>query len=124
MLDLDREVDLGAIKDRLRSLRAEREGVVRELAQSRFSLPTADELMPRLREKLDELETTLRSDVARGRLALGGLLGGERLRVYADGRIEGFAHLTPEMVAAPRRTPEPRQSVVAGVGFEPTTSGL
>ncbi len=117
-LDLGIELgDLGVAKDRLRSLRVERERVVRELAQSRFSLPSADELLPRLREKLRDLEATLRADVARGRLALGGLLGESRLRVYADGRIEGAASLTPEMLAAPRRTSEPRDSVVAGGRF-------
>ena len=80
--------------------------------------------MPRLREKLHDIEATLRGDLARGRLALGGLLGDRRLRVYRDGRIEGFATLTPEMLPAPRRTSKPADSVVAGEGFEPPTSGL
>ena len=85
-----------------------------ELSQSRLTLPTIEELMPRLRKKLRDLGATLRADVALGRLAFGGLLGESRLRVYADGRIERSAALTPEMLAAPRRTPEPRDSVVAG----------
>ncbi len=59
-----------------------------------------------------------------GRLALGGLFGDKRLRVYPDGRIEGTATLSPEMLHAPKRTPERADSVVAGEGFEPPTSGL
>ena len=90
----------------------------------RFELPTIEDLMPRLREKLREIESTIKADVPLGRLALGGLLGEDRLRVYQDGRIEGAAILSPEMLAAPRRTSEPRDSVVAGEGFEPPTSGL
>jgi hypothetical protein len=70
--------------------------------------------MPRLREKLRDLEKTLKADVALGRLALGGLLGDERLRVYRDGRIEGALMLRPEMLRAPKRTPGPTDSVVAG----------
>jgi Resolvase, N terminal domain len=46
-----------------------------------------------------------RSDVALGRLALGGLLGENWVRVYADGRIEGLATLSPETLAAPRVAP-------------------
>jgi hypothetical protein len=64
--------------------------------------------------KLEEIEETLLADVAQGGLALGVLLGDRRLRVCEDGRIEGVAVLEPEMLAAPRRTPEPRDSVVAG----------
>jgi hypothetical protein len=41
-----------------------------------------------------------------GRLALGGLFGDKRLRVYPDGRIEGIATLSPKMLHAPKRTPE------------------
>ncbi len=67
-----------------------------------------------VRAKLEEIEETLLADVAQGRLALGALLGDRRLRVCEDGRIEGVAVLEPEMLAAPRRTPEPRVSVVAG----------
>jgi hypothetical protein len=77
-------------------------------------LPTVEDLMPRVREKLQEIEATLKSDIALGRLALGGLLGDQRLRVYQDGRIEGAAILAPEMLRAPRRTSEPADSVVAG----------
>jgi len=49
-----------------------------------------------------------------GRLALGGLLSDQRLRIYRDGRIEGSAILAPEMLRAPRTTSEPADSVVAG----------
>ena len=77
-----------------------------------------------MRAKLDEVEGTLLADVAQGRLALGALLGDRRLRVYEDGRIEGVAVLEPDMLAAPKRTSEPRVRVVAGEGFEPPTSGL
>jgi len=74
--------------------------------------------MPRVSEKLREIAATLRADVALGRLALGGLLGDERLRVYRDGRIEGVAVLRPETLAAPGRTPTGRRDrVVAGVRF-------
>src|SRR4029450_10927187 len=66
---------------------------------------TVEELMPRLRERLSDGEATLRADTARGRLALDGLFGEQRLRVYSDGRIEGSAALTPETLAAPRRNP-------------------
>jgi hypothetical protein len=85
-----------------------------ELAGVRVDLPTAEELMPRLREKLRDVQATPKADVALGRLALGGLLGDRRLRVYRDGRIEGSATLAPEQLRAPRRTPEPSDRVVAG----------
>ena len=52
-----------------------------------------------------------------GRLALGAVLDGKRLRVYADGRIEGSATLAPETLAAPRRPQGRRDSVVAGAGY-------
>ena len=45
---------------------------------------------------------------------LGGLLADRRLRVYADGRIEGVATLEPDVQRAPRRPSEPSDSVVAG----------
>jgi hypothetical protein len=51
---------------------------------------------------MQELESVLSRDVAQGRLALGALLGGERLRVYSDGRIEGSAILRPN-----KEPPEP-----------------
>ena len=57
-------------------------------------------------------------------MALGALLGDERLRVYPDGRIEGAIILTPEKARAPRMASEPADRVVAGEGFEPPTSGL
>jgi hypothetical protein len=64
-------IDLGdsGAKDRLRTLRTERERVAQELSQLRIEFPAADELMPRLREKLREFEATLKADVARGRYA-------------------------------------------------------
>jgi len=62
--------------------------------------------MPRVRAMLRNVEAMIRSDVALGRLALGGLLAESRLRVYADGRIEGLATLSPETLAAPEVTPE------------------
>ena len=76
-----------------------------------------------MRAKLEEIEETLLADVAQGRLALGALLGDRRLRVCEDGRIEGVAVLEPEMLAAPRRTPEPRVSVVAGGCYAPREAG-
>jgi hypothetical protein len=80
--------------------------------------------MPVVRAKLGEIETTLLADVAQGRMALGALLGDRRLRIYRDGRIEGGATLSPEILRAPRETSEPSDRVVAGAGFEPTTSEL
>ena len=74
-----------------------------ELAAVKIELPTIEELMPRLREKLQELESTIMADVPLGRLALGGLLGEDRLRIYADGRIEGTATLAPEALHPPKR---------------------
>jgi hypothetical protein len=68
-------------------------------------LPTAEDLLPRLRERLRAIEETLRGDVALSRLALGALLGGGRIRVYRDDRIEGLATLGPETLAAPRGRP-------------------
>ena len=124
-LDLAIELgDLGAAKNRLRDLKDERAGLTQRLEESRFSIPSLDELMPRLREKLREIESTLRADVPRGRMALGALLGETRLRVYADGRIEGVATLAPETLAPPKRTPRALDRDVAGEGFEPPTSGL
>jgi len=58
-LDLAVEVgDLGTAKERLRTPRVERERVTGELARTRLDLPTAEELMPRLRERLRDLEST------------------------------------------------------------------
>jgi hypothetical protein len=73
--------------------------------------------MPAVREKLRDLEATLKADVATSRLALGGLLGDQRLKVYRDGQIEGVATLSPETLQAPRRTLEPADSVVAGARY-------
>ena len=56
-------------------MRAERERVAGELARARTTLPTTAEILPRLREKLREIEATLKADSALGRLALGELLG-------------------------------------------------
>jgi hypothetical protein len=61
--------------------------------------------MPRVRALLRNVEASIRSDVALGRLALGGLLGENRVRVYGDGRIEGLATLSSETLAAPRVDP-------------------
>jgi hypothetical protein len=103
------------VKDQLRVLRAEWKRGAGELARTRIHLPTMAELMPRLREKLREIEATLRADVALSRLALGALLGDRRISVYQDGRIEGVVELDPEMnLPAPRRAQEPAVSVVAG----------
>jgi hypothetical protein len=109
--------DMDTAKKRLRALRDERERLVRELGASRIQIPSTDELLPRLREKLRDLEVTLKADVALGRLAIGGLLGDQRLRVYRDGRIEGALTLRPEMLHAPKRTLGRADSVVAGEGF-------
>jgi hypothetical protein len=43
-----------------------------------------------------------RGEAGHGRLALGGLRGNQRLRVYKDGRIEGSATLSPETLPAPK----------------------
>ncbi len=80
--------------------------------------------MPVVRAKLEEIERALLADVAQGRMALGALLGDRGCGLMMDGRFEGVAVLEPEMLAAPKRTSEPRVSVVAGAGFEPATSGL
>jgi hypothetical protein len=115
-LDLALELgDVAAVKDRLRGLRDERGRVAGDLARARVDLPTAEDLMPLIREKLQQIEATIRPDVARGRLALGALLGERRIRVYRDGQIEGALALEPEMkLPAPRRSQEPADSVVAG----------
>ncbi len=105
-LDLAIELgDLAEAKERLGALRVERARVAREYEQTRTTLPTVEELMPRVRALLRNVEATIRADVALGRLALGGLLGENRVRVYADGRIEGLATLSPELLAAPERAP-------------------
>jgi hypothetical protein len=119
-LDLAIELgDLGAAKEKLRGLRAERERVAGELARAHRTLPTLEGLKPRLREMLREIETTLRADPKLGRLALGALLGERRIRVYRDGRIEGALALEPEMtLPAPRRSQEPAARVVAGGRFD------
>ena len=66
------------------------------------------------KQKLRDINAALKADVGLGRMALGSLLGDSRLRVHADGRIDGLATPDPETVAAPRRASEPRPSVVAG----------
>ena len=68
--------------------------------------------MPAVRERLREIEATLQGDATQGRLVLGALLGDRRLRVYADGRFEGSATLSPELLAAPRQSRGRRDSVV------------
>ena len=124
---LDLAIELGDLveaKDRLRALRADRERVAGELGRTRVQLPTAEELLPRLREKLREIDATLRADEAMSRLALGALLGDRRIRVYQDGRIEGVLALEPEMnLPAPRRAQEPAVSVVAGGELNPRPPG-
>ena len=80
-----------------------------------------ESLRPRLLELLREIEATLRVDPRLGRLALGALLGGRRIRVYRDGRIEGMLALDPEMkLPAPRSAQEPADGMVAGVVSAPT----
>jgi DNA invertase Pin-like site-specific DNA recombinase len=117
-LDLAIELgDLAIAKERLRKLRTERERLAGELLAVRIDLPTAEQLMPRLRERLRDIESTLQGDLARGRLTLGALLGDRRLRVYSDGRVEGNALLEAESIPALRRTPGPGVSVVAGGRF-------
>jgi DNA invertase Pin-like site-specific DNA recombinase len=124
-LDLAIELgDMPAAKERLHALRVERVSLAQRLDEAHQDLPTVEELLPRLREKLRDLDVTLGADLARGRLALGSLLDGERIRVYADGRMEGLARLAAETNPAPRRTSGPGVSGVAGEGFEPPTSGL
>jgi hypothetical protein len=118
-VDLGVEVGDPGAKDNMRALRTEGERVARELSQPRVEFPSTGELMPRLRGKFREFEATLKAGVTRGRLALGGLLGNPRLRVYRNARIEGAATLSPEMFAAPRRTSEPRVRVVAGERYAP-----
>ena len=81
---LDLAIDLGDMdvaKDRLRTLRTERERVANQLEQVRVDLPSVEDLLPQLRERLRDFESTLKADVVRGRLALGGLLGDRRLRI-------------------------------------------
>jgi hypothetical protein len=114
-LDLAIELgDLAEAKDRLRALRAERERKAGELDRARVDLPTAEELMPRLREKLGALEATLRADVALSRLALGTLLGDRRIRVYRDRQIEGLGRWPLKRPRPRGEASEPRDSVVAG----------
>jgi hypothetical protein len=105
-LDLAIELgDLAEAKERLGALRDERASVALEYERSQGTLPTVEDLMPRVRELLRNVEAAIRADVSLGRLALGGLLGENRVRVYADGRIEGLAKLSPETLAAPRVAP-------------------
>lgn len=54
-----------------------------------------------MRAKLVRFREALLAHVGRGRLALGSLLGDQRLRVLADGRIEGTATLAPGGCAPP-----------------------
>ena len=124
---LDLAIELGemdAAKERLRELRSERDRVADEYANARTSLPTIEQLLPAVRAHLQDIESTLRTDTPGARLALGALLGDERLRIHADGRIEGTATLAPELFAAPGKAQGRRDSVVAGAGFEPATCGL
>ena len=107
-----------------RALRTERERVANQLEQVRVDRSSVEDLLPQLRERLRDFESTLKADVVCGRLVLGGLLGDRRLRIYRDGRIEGEATLAPEKLRAPRRTSKPSDRGVAGEGFEPPTSGL
>ena len=85
--------DLVAAKERLATLRAERARVAQEYERAQFQLPALEELMPRVRAMLGDVEAMIRSDVALDRLALVGLLGERRTRVSRDGRIEGLATL-------------------------------
>ena len=49
-----------------------------KLARARTTLPSADDLMPLVRVKLRQIEATIQTDVAQGRLVLGALLGDTR----------------------------------------------
>jgi len=93
--------DVGAAKVKLRALRADRDRVAGELAQVSMDLPSAESLIPRLRENLRDISAALKADPTLGRMALGSLLGDSRLRVYADGRIEGLATLDPRNSRGP-----------------------
>jgi hypothetical protein len=96
--------------------------VAQKYEQTRLVLPTAEELMPRVREMLRNLEATLRSDVALARMAIGALLGEGRLRIYRDGRFEGLATLSPEKLAAPRVAPGAARPCGSGGAATPETS--
>jgi hypothetical protein len=56
-------------------MRDQRAKLARELSTVRLELPSVDELMPRLREKLRDIEDTLKADIAMGRPAAAGLPG-------------------------------------------------
>jgi hypothetical protein len=56
---LDLAIELGYAAVAKQKLRAERERLAADLAGVRIDLPTVEELMPRLREKLRDLQATL-----------------------------------------------------------------
>jgi len=89
--------------ERLEALQTQRKRRALDLETVSMDLPAVEELMPRLRAKLQEFESTIMADVPLGRLALGGLIGDDRLRIYADGRIEGAVTLAPEALHPPKR---------------------
>jgi hypothetical protein len=107
--------DVDAVKVKLRSLREERSRLSADRVCTAGRIPTIEEFMPMVKAKLADLRTTLERDVAQSRMALGALLGEDRLRIYADGRIEGAAMLEPEMkLPAPSGSSKPGDTVVAG----------
>jgi hypothetical protein len=57
---------MAAAKERLRALRVERESLAHRLDDAHRDLPTVEELLPRLREKIRDLATTLGADLAPG----------------------------------------------------------
>jgi hypothetical protein len=121
-------LDLSALRSR-RGGRFFRESSARsvvaaELSRTERALPKLEELEPLVRARLADLRSQLTADTGLGRLALGSLLGEDRLAVHADGRIKGTAFLQPETLCAPRRSPGRIAVVVARARFEPVSEAM
>ena len=103
-LDLAIEHGDDVVREKLSELKGQRDTLARARAELRLEIPTADELKPRLRERLHDLEAALCAGLASGRLTLGALFGEQRMRVHRNGRIEGVATLQPDekLPASPR----------------------
>ena len=109
-----------ALSARLQSAELER---ARLRAQCKPNeMPTkVDNLIGRYMKLVDELEQTLRADIARARTILAELVGRVAIRETEDGIYAVIDHPAANIALA---AGDPYLTMVAGAGFEPTTFGL
>ena len=119
---------LDAVQRKLEALETEKREIVARVESGSVEIPSVDAIAARVRHHVEHFQAVFAESPDPGRSALRSLLDGDRMRVYADAaqdfRVEGMIYLPitnePPGAGASGRF----DCVVAGVGFEPTTSGL